>query len=83
MVYGARLESVLGATPHGFESRSLRQPQAPVMSPGRISTAEKPRNRAVFAGKLLTSAAVGSLILGLQGVLFSKAVDLANSVQSF
>ena len=25
VVYGARLESVLGATPHGFESRSLRQ----------------------------------------------------------
>ena len=28
MAYGARLESVLGASPHGFESHILREPLA-------------------------------------------------------
>ena len=29
MAYGARLESVLGASPHGFESHILRSEKAP------------------------------------------------------
>ncbi len=32
MAYGARLESVLGASPRGFESLSLRQTNSPSLS---------------------------------------------------
>ena len=39
MAYGARLESVLGASPHGFESHILRKMDKPALSSFFISLA--------------------------------------------
>jgi hypothetical protein len=36
VAYGARLESVLGASPHGFESHILRERDRPHRLPGGV-----------------------------------------------
>ena len=80
MAYGARLESVLGATPREFESRILRHSQSAqsdngfVFSPGQVVTVFRSRLRADNLHEYDdTAALMSSLAQQMPGYVEHKA----------
>ena len=80
MAYGARLESVLGATPREFESRILRHSQSTpgdnglVFTPGQVVTVFRSRLRPDNLGEYdATAELMSSLAQQMPGYVEHKA----------